>query len=84
MERKYILLIKDKNQEKLCYRGPGNRGQILEDIGRLGESPSKLEIVPVVGGRFQPEGIVLGVIIGAGAVGLGLWIKKKIKELCTL
>jgi hypothetical protein len=76
MKRKFVLLINSEDNGKICYRGEGTVEQIKNDLKKF-DTLEDLEIVPVIGGRFQSESILVGSIIGAIVIGMGTYIYKK-------
>ena len=74
MERKYVLLINDKQAGTVCWKGEGTVGQVKGDIeelvGKKGIEPERLEVIPVISSRLDlwKVGAVLGLISIAGVV----------------
>ena len=74
MERKYVLLINDKQAGTVCWKGEATVGQVKGDIeelvGKKGIEPERLEVIPVIGSRLNlwKVGAVLGLMGLAGVV----------------
>lgn len=85
MEKRYVLLI-DKREGTVCYRGEGTVTQIKKSITELvtrGIDPTNLEVVPVVGKRINFTWLaVLGVgfLIGWSCENLRKRIRQRRRE----
>jgi len=78
MAKKFILLIKTDNK-RVCYGGEGTESQIRKDINKLEGKVTEMEIYPIIGGRFQKESLLAGVL-GTLILGTGIFLTKKYYE----
>ena len=79
--RKFVLLTRADDGRAICYRGEGTPSQIQKDIEKF-KDPSELEILPVIGGRFQRESLFLGSLLGIGLGIIGYKVYAYIHKKC--